>query len=698
VEPGNPAAAPRRTLRPRLWQLGTAALLVLLVLLAAWKWWSPGPRARPPGSGSRSTDGDPRLTFATPYRNVRPDVKYVGDAACADCHAGKTRTYRQHPMGQSLALVSAASPLEHYDEAAHNPFQVSGFRYQVEREAGRVLHRETAVNPDGPPFTDLAAEVTYAVGSGQRGRAYLIDHDGYLFASPLTWYPTKNIWDLSPGYEKRNPRFTRPITPDCLFCHCNQAEHLADTVNRYRPPIFQGQVQKGVRPRDFRGSDPFLNLAIGCERCHGPGELHVRRRQANEEVAGVDDTIVNPGRLEPPLREAVCQQCHLQGQQRILRRGRETFDYRPGLPLHLFLSDFVRKPEYAEDNKFVGAVEQMYASRCFQASAGEAKLGCISCHDPHERPDSAEKVVYYRERCLNCHQEREGEAPAEPGARVSAGALPSRSKQRGCSVPAAVRRATNPDDSCIACHMPSTGSTINHTAIVDHRVPRRPEPTRPPAPLGLRLEQIPFLPFHPDLAGPEDEEVARGLGIALTETADSQPEARARQLAAWALPLLEAALASDPKDPSAWEARGNALWFLGRLEEALTAYEKALEQAPQREVTLARAASLTLRLNRLAAARSYEERAIAVNPWNASYHLDLAKVHARGRDWHAAAVECERALQLNPAQLTARSLLVTCYAQQGERDRAQAAFQTLAGLSPPGQQEALRRWFAEQAP
>jgi predicted CXXCH cytochrome family protein len=670
VEPGKSAEAPRGGLRPRRWQPAAAAAAVLLALLAAWKWW---PRTTDkPEPARRSVADDPRLTFATPYRNVRPDVKYVGDAACAGCHPALARTFRQHPMGQSLALVAAASPLERYDEAAHNPFEASGFRYRVEREAGRVLHRETAGPPVGPPLTDLAAEVLFAVGSGQRGRAYLIDRDGYLFASPMTWYPTKSIWDLSPGYEKRNAHFTRPITPDCLFCHCNQAEHVADTVNRYRPPIFRGE-------------------AVGCERCHGPGELHVQRHQAGEKVADLDDTIVNPGRLAPPLREAVCQQCHLQGQQRILRRGRGTFDYRPGLPLHLFLSDFVRKPEYAEDNKFVGAVEQMYASRCFQGSAGEAQLGCVSCHDPHERPGPDQKVAYYRKRCLNCHRE---EAAAEAGAKS---APASRHKQRGCSVPAAVRRATDKDDSCIACHMPSTGSTINHTAVVDHRVPRRPEPARAPAPLAPRLEQIPLMPFHPDLAGPEDEEVARGLGIALAETADSQPEARARQLAEWALPLLQAALANDPEDPPAWEARGNALWFLGRLEEALAAYEKALDQAPQREASLARAASLTLRLNRLAAARSYGERAVAVNPWNVSYHLELAKVHARGRDWRSAAREVERALRLNPAHLTARSLLVTCYAQLGERARAEAEFKALAGLSPPERQGALRRWFAEQA-
>ena len=88
----------------------------------------------------------------------------------------------------------------------------------------------------------------------------------------------------------------------------------------------------------------------------------------------------------------------------------------------------------------------MYASRCFRASSGDAKLGCISCHDPHERPAPAQKVAYYRDRCLNCHADQ------------------------GCSVPVAVRIKTNPDDSCVACHMPSTGSTINHTAVVDPRV------------------------------------------------------------------------------------------------------------------------------------------------------------------------------------------------------------------------------------
>ena len=36
---------------------------------------------------------DPRLTFATPFENVRPSVRYVGDERCAECHATIAEKY-----------------------------------------------------------------------------------------------------------------------------------------------------------------------------------------------------------------------------------------------------------------------------------------------------------------------------------------------------------------------------------------------------------------------------------------------------------------------------------------------------------------------------------------------------------------------------------------------------------------------------
>jgi hypothetical protein len=416
------------------------AVLFLFLLLAAWKWFHKDESPSVATTAERFSGhtihnapaADPRLTFSTPYLNVRPEVKYVGDDACAACHQRISETYHRHSMGRSLSPIAAALALERYDEAAHNPFEAAGFRYTIERRGDHVLHKETASDASGKTLTETEAEVQFAIGSRARGRSYVVNRDGYLFASPISWYPQKGIWDLSPGYANLNPHFSRPIGPDCLFCHANQVEHVEHTANRYHPPLFRG-------------------AAIGCERCHGPGELHVRRHENNEEITGPDDSIVNPRHLEHGLREGVCQQCHLQGEQRVLRRGQKYFDYRPSLPLELFFADFVRPAVHPGDTKFVGTVEQMYASRCFRESKGPDKMGCISCHDPHKQPAVEKKTAYYRARCLSCHEER------------------------SCSLPRAMRLKENKEDNCIACHMPRTGSDVSHTTITDHRIPRRPQ-------------------------------------------------------------------------------------------------------------------------------------------------------------------------------------------------------------------------------
>src|SRR5262245_28828128 len=102
-------ASPRRPRTPRLPAGLTAAAALAAVV---WWWLQPGP---PP----TADDPDPRLTYPTPYRNVRPEVKYVGDTACARCHEGHARNYAQHPMGRSFAPVAAAPVVERFDAAAH---------------------------------------------------------------------------------------------------------------------------------------------------------------------------------------------------------------------------------------------------------------------------------------------------------------------------------------------------------------------------------------------------------------------------------------------------------------------------------------------------------------------------------------------------------------------------------------------------
>jgi hypothetical protein len=640
--------------------LGVVVLVVALVGWVAWRGFHP--------EGPRPTE-DPRLTFDSPYRNVRPEVKYVGSEMCANCHPAHAATYRQHPMGRSLAPVLKAGALERFDPESHNPFGASGFQFLIEWRNGKLVHKEARQDPRGQLKTEFEAEVHYVIGSGARARSYLIEHEGYLFQSAITWYSQKGIWDLSPGFAA-NPHSDRPITAECLFCHCNHADPIEHTINRYRLPIFQG-------------------FAIGCERCHGPGELHVQRRERGEPIAGEDHTIVNPGRLAPPLREAVCQQCHLQGEMRILHRGRRSFDYRPGLPWHLFWSVLVKPPDESNGHRAVGQVEQMQASRCYQAGG---KLGCISCHDPHALPEPPTKAAYYRRRCLNCHTE--ASCKRSPGAREE--------------------RARNQD--CIACHMPRLlSSDVAHTAITDHRILRTPADHRrkagvmlsPPTTGSIQdpgslggesmpppVSDFPLGAFPSDRFDLEDPDFSRDFGLALTKLAESgtyDRPARIR-LTGDALRWLDAAVKTSPQDAPAWQARGYALWQQNRKEEAQAAFQTALALAPEREATLSYAASLAAEMGQHDSAVAYWQRALAVNPWAARGHFELARLLILSQEWQKAGEEANVVLRLNPFHIEARKLLVVCYHQMGDKARARTEFERILGLNPPDLQ-ALRRWF-----
>src|SRR5262245_22808938 len=108
-------SASNRWTRNRMLLIG---LVALIVVIAATGWWyhSTHRANEVADTGARkrkhSPPDDPRLTFATPFFNVRPEVKYVGDEACAGCHEGHAKSYHQHPMGRSLEPIAAATAVE----------------------------------------------------------------------------------------------------------------------------------------------------------------------------------------------------------------------------------------------------------------------------------------------------------------------------------------------------------------------------------------------------------------------------------------------------------------------------------------------------------------------------------------------------------------------------------------------------------
>jgi hypothetical protein len=524
-------------------------------------------------------------------------VEWIGSRKCAECHSDLWKSYESTPMAHSAAPVLLAAIVEDY--TLHTSFANPESRiYRVERSADHVFHHESMTDADGAVIFDQAVEVHYAIGSGKRGRSYLIDRGGIMKVSPITWYSQAGRWDLSPGYQPRlHKRFDRRAVDLCLVCHVGRLSFDRDKPDRY-------------------GNPPLLEAAIGCERCHGPGAGHIRFHQGADPNSDQIDPIVNPARLDPARREDVCNQCHLLG-DRILRHGRTAHDFRPGERLEETWAIFLKGNGIENDQttRAVGQVDQMRESACFEKSAG--RLGCVSCHDPHSSPAAADREAFYNGRCANCHSDG------------------------GCSLPPAERSAAPAAGSCIACHMrPLSTNNVPHTSQTDHRILRRPDAARTSRPTGemelfdhaeqrlppldlvraLAIMQARSVLRHPDAASiarleaqlrdvtdryPDDVDVLMVLGILsmlerrpsdareFWETVlrlRSEHEGALLQLAqfekeaghtAEAIELLERYRAIDPRQAELQGYLGELQWNAGCREEGIASATEGLNLDPR---------------------------------------------------------------------------------------------------------------------
>lgn len=373
--------------------------------------------------------------------NAAPEVKYVGSKACAGCHQRLYDGFVQTAMGRSMGPAGAASQLA----LAPKPVTVYSARhdrfFEVFQQDGKLFQREYAKDGAGELIFDSVHELAYVAGSGVNGYSYVVRRGDHLFQAPLSYYTREEEWDLSPGYEFADYGFNRVIHEGCLACHAGRPEPVPGVKGKYKDP-------------------PFSELAIGCENCHGPGELHAERRLAGAGPEGErDPTIVHPSRLDPRLAEDICMNCHQRGDTRVLQPGKSHFDFRPGMPLSetVAILKIPSRLRPAQDADLLEHHTAMKLSRCFRASGGE--LSCLSCHEIHNQPAPAAKTAYYREKCLACHA------------------------NTSCALPLEERNRGTPANDCASCHMPKRGvDVIAHSSLTNHRiVARRGQPPPPEA-------------------------------------------------------------------------------------------------------------------------------------------------------------------------------------------------------------------------
>lgn len=522
-------------------------------------------------------------------------------------------------MGRSMAVIDPAS------EPANATFDhsLSQRRYRVERKDGKLWHREFLL--DGKPDEALLAElpVRYVIGSGHHARTYATEPDGFLVESPLTWYASRQSWGLSPGYNRADQMgFQRIINSRCLYCHAGRAEAIEASLHRFQ----------------------IHEAALSCERCHGPGSLHVAlhtdKRAAAKPADAIDYTIVNPRHLSRTLAEAVCQQCHLQSAPMVAARGRNPADFRPGLPLQEYRHDYAPESPNASMS-VVGHVEQMHLSRCYQ---GSETLTCTSCHSPHGEPRPQERVAYYRAACLECHP-------------------PDR-----CKVDASRLRRESPENDCVHCHMPRGSTEVPHVAFTHHRIGLHQSPVSPQEPGDAAgLGQLrPIL----DISGLGEIDRKRSLGLAYTDWLELQPDrAKQQSCRTRATELLREVRTEGLRDLSV------DVMFARLTADAERLLPFADAAAPENVPPLHRAPALSICGEFLANQGRYAEAATLLR--------QLVRLRRVSHDWQVLAY-CERnlgniqpsvealekALSIDTRLDEARKLLAPYYRQKGDMQRA----------------------------
>ncbi len=395
------------------------ALLGVGVVLAAWLSQSSDHQPVPDQTTSTPPSFPIPPYSESRFLNAGPEAQYIGSAACAVCHPNNHKSYLRTPHSQALSDLDpkAEPPDGSFDHAA------SGRSYRVYRKDGQLHHEEVLRTEAGKEIARVDQPIRYLVGSGHFCRSYIAEVEGFLHESPITWYTSKQKWDMSPGYDfPQHWGFERPIRIGCLSCHAGRVEEVDGAVHRLK----------------------FQEKAIGCENCHGPGSLHQDLHHTRKLAPGETDlTIVLPTKLSRSLTESICAVCHESGPASVSIRGRKPGDFRPGQPLSDYRIHY-RFVGGGDRMTVVGHMEQLRQSACYQKSAS---LTCVSCHDPHQGEDLKDKTAFYREKCLSCHT-------SQP-----------------CKLDSS-ERIKKEKDNCIACHMPRGDTEIPHIAFTHHRIGR----------------------------------------------------------------------------------------------------------------------------------------------------------------------------------------------------------------------------------
>jgi hypothetical protein len=275
---------------------------------------------------------------------------------CATCHPAEGKAQPVTSMANALQTIAECRILK------ENPlltFQEGKYSYRIERKGEQSIYSVT----DGRQT--ISVPLGWALGLGSAGQTYVVEIEGQLYESRVSYFSALKGLDLTLGAEGLHPTtllqaagriINRPEKVRCFGCHStNSSEGKQPALDKLTP-------------------------GVQCERCHGSTENHLAGlKKGDAQLAGMKRL----GALSTEDLSNFCGQCHRTWEE-IAAGGQ-----------HSVLN--VRFQPYG-----------LTTSKCYDTE--DSRISCVACHNPHEEVNR--RGIDYDAKCQACHS-KGGKAAAK---------------------------------------------------------------------------------------------------------------------------------------------------------------------------------------------------------------------------------------------------------------------------------------------
>lgn len=359
-------------------------------------------------------------------------AEYVGSEKCVVCHSGAYEKWKDSLHNKSQQELSAT-----------NDSVVVDWKGTLKLKGGNIPEYTVKLFKKGKDYyatlvdtKNTAREQTYKVvrtygGWGWKQR-YQVKIGSYHYIMPIQWNQASSRWvAYNPQWwynadgSLKEPATRNSFELDCAGCH--------------NTGLVLSKGDKGVVVK-------YTELNTGCEKCHGPGSVHL-----GNPTGG----IINPRKLAYDRNIESCGQCHSRGVSKPSGNygypwnDKDNKPYMVGEPLDRYYQ--FRPGEWGGMTAHAKSHHQQWHDLLRSKHYG--KVTCTTCHDPHGGPNRYQlaKTDSNNDLCLSCHKRRYGTPEAV------------RKHTRHSYAP-----ETTGTSRCSSCHMVKTASSAEAGDIHSH--------------------------------------------------------------------------------------------------------------------------------------------------------------------------------------------------------------------------------------